>query len=162
MVNTSLISQLWENAISFNFLANTLFLFMFNMFFLLKSHVENVNTCTLCYKLLCSKIPLIFCWFHFSLVCSHPLVEKSVFLALETRLHGNFVGSGENFPRLSSDKSFLLSDVWHLNHGITEILIHLKKIENFLKILSILFRYTSCSRKVLNSYFAAKKPVRKP
>ena len=87
-----------------------------NMFtsFSLKSHVWNViNACKLCYKLLCPKITLIFyCWFYFPLVCLHPFIEKSVLLALETRLGGNFVGSGENFLRLFADKSFLLNDVW--------------------------------------------------
>ena len=66
----------------------------------------------LCNKLLCSKITLILCWFYFPLVCSNPLVEKSVLLALDMRLGGNFVVCGETFPRLFADKSFLLSDVW--------------------------------------------------
>ena len=71
------------------------------------------NTCTLCYKLLCCKITLIFYrWFYISLICSYPLVEQNVSLALETWLGGKFVGSGENFPRLFAYKSFLLSDVW--------------------------------------------------
>ena len=48
----------------------------------------------------------------FFLVCSHPLVEKSVLLALETRLGGNFVGSEQNFPKLFSWKRFLLSEFW--------------------------------------------------
>ena len=50
--------------------------------------------------------------------------RKSVFLALERRLGGNVLGSGENFPRLFSDKSFLLSNdykfiTYDFDHRIT-------------------------------------------
>ena len=88
------------------------------------------KTCLKCYKHMHAMIQIVVFSNYFNFFLFFPSLlassgRKSVSLALERRLGGNVLGSGENFPRIFSDKNFLLSNIdykfiiYDFDHRIT-------------------------------------------